>query len=139
VPRANRHSCNHNPRTSSQIPRPVHTRLEDFRERMSMPLTAGAGPDMPYSAAPVREIVSDKSKQSESFDRGTVRNVGTWEEVMAEMHRARALEIHRCAPNSPTSFRISQLFRAELFKVSSKGKHAALEYYIVAGRPKIRP
>jgi hypothetical protein len=83
---------------------------------MSMPLTTGAGLDMPYSATPVRRAVSDIPWQLEKIDKSTVRNGGAWEEVLAKMHRARALEVHRYMPNSPASFHIPQLFRIELFK-----------------------
>jgi hypothetical protein len=46
---------------------------------------------------------------------------------------ARALEIH-CLPDSPTSFRIAQLFRIEMLEGPSKGEHVGLVYYIVCGK-----
>jgi hypothetical protein len=63
-----------------------------------MPLTTGAGLDMPYSATPVRRTVSDIPWQLEKIDKSTVRNGGAREEVLAKMHRVRALGVHRSMP-----------------------------------------
>lgn len=103
-----------------------------------MPLTTGAGLDMPYSATPVRKTVSDIPQQLEKIDKSAVWNGGDWEEVLAKMHRARALEVHRYMPNSPTSFRIPRLFRIELFKESSKESMQAWCITLFASGPKIR-
>jgi hypothetical protein len=42
-----------------------------------MPLAAGAGLNMPYSATPARGIVSDKPQQFGNINKSTVRGVET--------------------------------------------------------------
>jgi hypothetical protein len=100
---------------------------------MSMPLTTGAGLDMPYSATPVRRAVSDIPWQLEKIDKSTVRNGGLgkrywlrcivqepWKSI-ATCQIALPLSIYpSCSgSSSPRSF---------------KGEHAGLVNYIVCGR-----